>query len=223
MYGGSTEAKAGSGVAHQNVYGGSTEARAGSGAEHTNMVGGQTSGAVGEGATHTTPYGATAYVAPGGAYAYHPPTTVNVYGAGCYNCGGWAVAGAVATGAAIGAATTAGGRDGQQRRGHQQRVQRRRGRGSRRRSAACVCAGRDLPDTAAGCDDGDPGRHDLLRLARRLVQAFLRRERRVLHCRSDAVGARRFRTMAGWRVVGMRRPGKPRSAMSKRSRTGRAR
>ena len=47
----------------------------------------------------------------GGSYygGYHPPTTVNYYGSGCYNCGGWA-AGAAATGlvagAALGAAAT---------------------------------------------------------------------------------------------------------------------
>ena len=41
----------------------------------------------------------------GGTYAtYHPPTVVNSYSTGCYNCGGWAAAGAVAAGAAVGAA-----------------------------------------------------------------------------------------------------------------------
>jgi len=33
---------------------------------------------------------------------YHPPTTVNYYGSGCYNCGGWSTAGAAAAGAAVG-------------------------------------------------------------------------------------------------------------------------
>ena len=33
---------------------------------------------------------------------YHPPATVNYYGAGCYNCGGWSTAGAAAAGAAVG-------------------------------------------------------------------------------------------------------------------------
>jgi len=43
--------------------------------------------------------GTTAY---GGAY--HPPVVVNqYYGTGCYNCGGWGAAGAVAAGAAAGA------------------------------------------------------------------------------------------------------------------------
>jgi hypothetical protein len=32
--------------------------------------------------------------------AYHPPVTVNNYGSGCYNCGGWSTAGAAATGVA---------------------------------------------------------------------------------------------------------------------------
>ena len=44
----------------------------------------------------------------GGTYpAYHPPTTVNVYGSGCYNCGGWNAAGAAAAGMAVGMATGA--------------------------------------------------------------------------------------------------------------------
>ena len=48
------------------------------------------------------------YHPPGaGAYAYPPPTTVNYYGAGCYNCGRWSTAGAAATGAAVGAAVGA--------------------------------------------------------------------------------------------------------------------
>ncbi len=39
----------------------------------------------------------------GAAYpAYHPPVTVNNYGSGCYNCGGWSTAGAAATGVAVG-------------------------------------------------------------------------------------------------------------------------
>ena len=41
----------------------------------------------------------------GGSYygGYHPPTTVNYYGSGCYNCGGWG-GGAAATGLLAGAA-----------------------------------------------------------------------------------------------------------------------
>jgi len=51
----------------------------------------------------TTTSGTTAYY--GGTYAtYHPPTTVNYYGSGCYNCGGWSTAGAAAAGAAVGMA-----------------------------------------------------------------------------------------------------------------------
>jgi len=45
--------------------------------------------------TGTTTYGG----------AYHPPTVVNqYYGTGCYNCGGWSGAGAVAAGVAVGTA-----------------------------------------------------------------------------------------------------------------------
>jgi hypothetical protein len=37
--------------------------------------------------------------------AYHPPAVVNqYYGTGCYNCGGWGTAGAVAAGVAVGTA-----------------------------------------------------------------------------------------------------------------------
>lgn len=39
--------------------------------------------------------------------AYHPPTTVNYYGSGCYNCGGWSTAGAAAAGAVVGLAAGA--------------------------------------------------------------------------------------------------------------------
>ena len=63
----------------------------------------------------TAAYGTTAYGGYhyyGGTYAaYHPPTTVNYYGATCGTCGGWSTAGAAAAGAAVGlvagAATTA--------------------------------------------------------------------------------------------------------------------
>ena len=68
--------------------------------------------AYGTTAYHTTGYGTTAYGTTvhgttayyGGAYygGYHPPTTVNYYGSGCYNCGGWSTAGAAAAGAAVG-------------------------------------------------------------------------------------------------------------------------
>src|SRR5208337_777474 len=46
----------------------------------------------------------------GGAYyGYHPPTTVNYYGSGCYNCGssGLSTAGAAVAGAAVGVAVGA--------------------------------------------------------------------------------------------------------------------
>ncbi len=56
-------------------------------------------------------YGGNYY---GGSYygGYHPPTTVNYYGNGCYNCGGWGAGAAAAgllTGAAIGAAAASAG------------------------------------------------------------------------------------------------------------------
>jgi hypothetical protein len=58
--------------------------------------------------TWTNPYGGSATHYYGAYYpAYHPPTTVNYYGSGCYNCGGWSTAGAAAAGAAVGLATGA--------------------------------------------------------------------------------------------------------------------
>jgi hypothetical protein len=78
---------------------------------HTNTYGGTTSGAYGAGAVHTAPNGTTTYAAsayhpPSAYYGYHPPTTVNYYGAGCYNCDG-STAGAAVAGAAVGVAVGA--------------------------------------------------------------------------------------------------------------------
>jgi hypothetical protein len=80
--------------------------------------GGTASG--GGGTWHATgAYGNTAYGGYdhyGGSYyyGYHPPTVVNSYSAGCYNCGGWNTGAAVAAGvtglaagATIGAASAA--------------------------------------------------------------------------------------------------------------------
>jgi len=105
-YGGSSSHSYGGGSSHTNAYGGSTSGTYGQGATHTNVYGGTTSGAYGQGATHTNTYGGTTTVSGayyGGSYpAYHPPTTVNYYGSGCSNCGGWSTAGAAAAGAAVG-------------------------------------------------------------------------------------------------------------------------
>jgi len=92
------------------MYGGSTYGAYGSGATHTNVYGGTTSGAYGYGAYHTNAYGGSAYHPPyyGASYpTYHPPTAVNYYGSGCYNCGGWNTAGAAAAGAVVGMAAGA--------------------------------------------------------------------------------------------------------------------
>lgn len=91
-------------------------AAGGSGSWHANSAyGGSAAG--GDGTWHaTTATGATAYGGYdhyGGSYycGYHPPTVVNSYAPGCYNCGGWGAGAAVAAGisgmaarAAIGAA-----------------------------------------------------------------------------------------------------------------------
>jgi hypothetical protein len=103
-WGGSSEHAWGGGTEHTNVYGGHTEGEAGYGAEHTNTYGATTYGKYGEGAYHTTPYYGTAYYPHGYYYGYHPPTSVNYYGSGCYNCGGWDEAGAAVAGAVVGAA-----------------------------------------------------------------------------------------------------------------------
>ena len=100
-YGTSTSHTYGQGTSHTNYYGGSTSHNYGGGTTHTNAYGGTTSGAYGEGAYHSGYYGA-AYHPPDTYYGYHPPTTVNYYGGGCYDCGG-DVAGAALAGAAIGA------------------------------------------------------------------------------------------------------------------------
>jgi len=104
-FGGSTSHAYGAGTEHTNAWGGNTAHAWGGGTEHTNMYGGTTEGRYGEGAYHATPYGDTAYHPPTYAYGYgyHPPATVNYYGAGCYNCGGWDEAGAAVAGAVVGA------------------------------------------------------------------------------------------------------------------------
>jgi len=108
-YGTSTSHTYGEGTSHTNYYGGSTSHSYYGGTTHTNAYGGTTSGEYGYGAEHTTPYGATTYGSayhppttyyPSSYYGYHPPATVNYYGAGCYDCGsGWSAAGAAMVGA----------------------------------------------------------------------------------------------------------------------------
>jgi hypothetical protein len=109
----STSHTAGEGTSHSNAWGGSTSHAYGEGTSHTNAYGGSASHAEGGGWSKTGAAGGTAYgdAHYGGAYhapataayaGYHPPAVVNSYGASCYNCGGWAVAGAAATGAAVG-------------------------------------------------------------------------------------------------------------------------
>jgi hypothetical protein len=135
---------------HANAWGGSTA--------HTIDDGGTTAHVYGAGTVHTTPYGAAAYHPPGGYYGYHPPTTVNYYGAHCYDCGsGWATAGAAVAGAAVGAvaaasassaaavATTGAGRG-------------RRSQSGRRDFRA----GADRYDPACGLRDSRRARHGVL-------------------------------------------------------------
>ena len=102
-WGGNSAHAWGGGSEHTNMYGGHTEGEAGYGASHTNVYGDTTTAKYGEGAYHATPYYGTAYYPHDYYYGYHPPTTVNYYGTGCYNCGGWDEAGAAVAGAVVGA------------------------------------------------------------------------------------------------------------------------
>jgi hypothetical protein len=107
-WGGGT-AHAWGGTVHRNAFGGGTAHVYGGGATHVNAYGGASHYAAG-GASHyrTTSYGGYDHYYGGSYGAYHPPTTVNhYYGSGCYNCGGWATAGAAAAGAAVGMAAGA--------------------------------------------------------------------------------------------------------------------
>ena len=94
-----------------NSYGGSATHYAGGGTTATSAYGGTATHYAGGGWSATNTYGTTAYGNGhyyGGSYAtYHPPTTVNYYGAGCYNCGGWHAAGVAAVGVTAAAAGTA--------------------------------------------------------------------------------------------------------------------
>jgi len=104
--GGSASGGDGSWNAH-GAYGGSASGGDGSWSAH---------GADGGSAYHTSDYYGGTYHGTttaydndhyyGGSYSYyHPPTvTNNYYGGGCYDCGGWSTAGAVAVGAAAGMA-----------------------------------------------------------------------------------------------------------------------
>src|SRR5271156_4342829 len=126
-YGGEATHTAGQGTSYENKEGGSAYHAEGSGTTTaTNAYGGSATHYQGVGTVGTTSSGQTAYASDhyyGGTYgaayhppvavgvapapyygAYHPPVVVNSYGASCYNCGGWAVAGAVATGVVVGAA-----------------------------------------------------------------------------------------------------------------------
>lgn len=97
-WGGGTAHVAGEGTTHVNAYGGSATHDYGGGWSKTGADGGVAYGDAHYGGAYSHPYGAYAYP------AYHPPAAVGYYGAGCYNCGGWATAAAAATGAAVGAA-----------------------------------------------------------------------------------------------------------------------
>ena len=107
---GTTAHSAAGGTAYHQEGSGETHATGADGGTATHYQGYGTTGVSstgqaayhpeGSATTYTTANGGTAYHSPyyGAAYpAYHPPTTVNVYGSSCYNCGGWNTAGQVDT------------------------------------------------------------------------------------------------------------------------------
>ncbi len=200
-WGTSTSHTAGEGTSHTNEYGGSTRTY-GEGTTHTNAYGGSASHAYGGGWSKTGAYGGTAYgdAHYGGAYyhppaavypAYHPPATVNYYGSGCYNCGGWSTAGAAAAGAAVGHGHRRGHCLVKYRSGNFQRLQRRCCRRQRQHLCRILCGGcrrqrrgiyhgRDLCHAARRLRHTQRPGHDILPVRQHLVQAVLWRQRRLL-------------------------------------------
>ena len=223
-YGGTATHKEGSGqTTATRRYGGTATHTAGQGTTATGAYGGSAYHAEGSGyTTYTGANGATAYHSPyyGAAYpAYHPPTTVNYYGAGCYNCGGWNAAGAAAAGAVgrhgggrgggLGqhrgrdVECLCGGRRGRQRQHRERRTTRasrpaHRGdapavagaagaSGRRRRQRATFAMGGVYATLPAGVHIDQQERHHVLPERQYLVPAGLRRERRLLPRRADAL------------------------------------
>ncbi|BAN27546.1 hypothetical protein [Caballeronia insecticola] len=126
-YGNSETHTYGQGTTASGRYGGSASHQEGSGqTTATGAYGANATHTYGQGTSATNAYGGSAYHATGSSYtsytntsgasgyhsayyrapvpAYHPPTVVNNYGSGCYNCGGWNTAGAAAAGAVVGVA-----------------------------------------------------------------------------------------------------------------------
>ena len=118
-WGGSETHSYGEGTTATGRYGNSASHQEGSDqTDFSGRYGGSATHTYGEGTEVHGEYGGEAYHPPGGygyhapyygaAYpAYHPPTTVNVYGSTCAYCGGWNAAGAAAAGAAVGMAAGA--------------------------------------------------------------------------------------------------------------------
>lgn len=119
-WGGSMSHTRGEGTTATGAYGGTASHEYGSDQTDFSKDGYNATHTYGQGTSATNPYGGSAYHAEGSGYTsytsadgntayhstyygepyagYHPPTTVNYYGSGCYNCmssGAAAVAGAV--------------------------------------------------------------------------------------------------------------------------------
>jgi hypothetical protein len=126
-WGGSMTHTRGEGTTASGAFGGSATHEEGSGQTDFSKDGYNATHTYGEGTSATNPYGGSAYHAEGSGYTsytgangntayhspyyaqpypgYHPPTTVNYYGSGCYNC--MSEGAAALTGAAVGLAAGA--------------------------------------------------------------------------------------------------------------------
>ena len=130
----------------------------------------------------------------GGTYpAYHPPTTVNVYGSGCYNCGGWHAAGAVAagmavgmaTGAAIASANTAAATTSAYQAGVAAGLKKKKKK--KMPPVRATRWARSRPPCRPACATPQSQREDVLSMRQYLVPAELRRQRGILPGGADAL------------------------------------
>ncbi|MGT2494884.1 hypothetical protein ACU4GD_41995 [Cupriavidus basilensis] len=141
---------------------------------------------------YTSASGATAYHSPyyGATYpAYHPPVVVNNYGSGCYNCGGWSTAGAAAAGVVVGAAAGAAVASANTAAATSNAYNAGVVAGATAAAAPASTAfamGAIYPTLPAGCITPTvQGRH-ILFVRQHVVQALLRRQRRLLPRGADA-------------------------------------
>ena len=116
--------------------------------------------------------------------AYHPPTTVNVYGSACSNCGGWSTAGAAAAGAAVGVVAGAAIASANTNAATSNAYSAGYAAGA---TNTAYAMGAIYPTLACRLRHTQRRRHDLLPVRQHVVPAVLRRERRLLSRRADSV------------------------------------